>query len=317
VEERLRQSEERFRLIAENVADLISVLDLEGKRTYTSPSYKSILGDPELLRGTDSFQEIHPEDQEKIRRIFLETVRSGIGQRAEYRFLLEDGSIRHIESQGSVIRDENGNTNKVVVVSREVTERKLAELASKQAEEELKKNEARYRYLFEQNPVPMFIYELGSFSMLVVNDAFTAHYGYSKTEAVALRLNDLFPESEKNAIAEFSKQLRGQAFVGEWHHLKKDGTQIATETHSHEFSYGGRAARIAVITDITERKRAEEKNLRQLEELRRWQEVTLGREDRSRQLKHEVNELLIRLGETIRYPSEVRDAPKEQASGVL
>ena len=126
-EEALRQSEQQFRLISENVADLIAVLDLNGKRLYNSPSYGPILGDPRSLRGTDSFQEIHPEDREKIKRIFQETVKTGIGQRAEYRFLLKDGSIRSIESQGSVIRDDSGSASQVVVVSRDITEKKKLE----------------------------------------------------------------------------------------------------------------------------------------------------------------------------------------------
>ncbi|MBI1806986.1 MAG: PAS domain S-box protein [Ignavibacteria bacterium] len=126
-EEQLRQSEEQFRLITENVADLIAVLDLEGKRLYNSPSYKDVLDDPEKLRGTDSFQEIHSEDREKIKHIFHETVKTGIGQRAEYRFVKKDGTIRYIESQGSVIRDKEGNVSKVVVVSRDVTEKKKLE----------------------------------------------------------------------------------------------------------------------------------------------------------------------------------------------
>lgn len=126
-EERLRLSEEQFRLISENVADMIAVLDLDGKRLYNSPSYKSVLDDPDLLHGTDSFQEIHPEDREKIRHIFLETVRTGVGQRAEYRFITKDGSIRHIESQGSVIKNKDGKVSKVLVVSRDVTEKKKLE----------------------------------------------------------------------------------------------------------------------------------------------------------------------------------------------
>lgn len=125
--ENLRKSEEQFRLISENVADMITVIDLNGKRIYNSPSYKPILGDPQSLRGTDSFKEIHPEDQERIKSIFQETVKTGIGQRAEYRFLLKDGSIRSIESQGSVIRDKDGIITNVVVVSRDVTEKKQLE----------------------------------------------------------------------------------------------------------------------------------------------------------------------------------------------
>lgn len=126
-EDDLRKSEEQFRLITENIADMIAVLDLDGKRLYNSPSYKPILGELESLRGTDSFQEIHPEDRERIKEIFHETVKTGIGQRTEYRFLLKDGSIRFIESQGSTIRDNKGNVSQVVLVSRDVTGKKQLE----------------------------------------------------------------------------------------------------------------------------------------------------------------------------------------------
>lgn len=126
-EEKLRQSEEQFRLISENVSDMIAVLDLGGRRLYNSPSYKNLLGEPEMLRGTDSFLEIHPEDRERIRRVFSDTIATGTGQRAEYRFITRDGSIRHIESQGSVIKDRDGRPMQIVVVSRDITEKKKLE----------------------------------------------------------------------------------------------------------------------------------------------------------------------------------------------
>jgi PAS domain S-box-containing protein len=126
-EKHLRESEEEFRLISENVADMIVVLTPDGKRVYNNPSYTTILGDPAVLQGTESFQEIHPDDRERVRQIFLETVRTGVGQRTEYRFLLKDGSVRDIESQGSVIRGDDGKVLRVVVVSRDVTEQKKLE----------------------------------------------------------------------------------------------------------------------------------------------------------------------------------------------
>ena len=128
--------------------------------------------------------------------------------------------------------------------------------------------ESQYRYLFEKNPLPMLIYELGTLQMLGVNDAFLAHYGYRKEEALAMRLVDLYPENEKKPIADLSKKLRGRAYAGEWHHLKKDGTRITIEAYSHGISYEGRAARIAVVTDISKRIRAEE-DLQKSEELYR------------------------------------------------
>ncbi len=132
----------------------------------------------------------------------------------------------------------------------------------------LDSNESIYRYLFEKNPLPMLIYELETLHLLAVNDAFLAQYGYSKMEALALRLVDLYPENEKRPIADLSKKLRGRAYAGEWHHLKKDGTRITIEAYSHGISYEGRAARIAVVTDISKRIRVEE-DLQKSEELYR------------------------------------------------
>jgi len=126
-EARLREQEEQFRLIADNVADLIALVDVNGRRVYNSPSYRAILGDPEQMRGSDSFNEIHPDDRERVKEAFAATVRTGTGSRLEYRFLLRDGSVRHIESQASVVKDAAGAVAFVVVVSRDVTEKKLLE----------------------------------------------------------------------------------------------------------------------------------------------------------------------------------------------
>jgi PAS domain S-box-containing protein len=119
----LREQEEFFRLIAENMGDLVAVLDLGGRRLYNSPSYRSLFGDSEALRGSDSFAEIHPDDQERVRRVFRETVATGQGQRATFRFRLPDGELREMESQGGVIRGPDGVVKQVVVVARDVTER--------------------------------------------------------------------------------------------------------------------------------------------------------------------------------------------------
>lgn len=127
-EEDLRTQKEFFHMIAENVEDFIAVLDLEGRRLYNNPSYARLFGDVEALKGTDSFSEIHPDDRERIRQTFKETIELGIGMRTEFRFLLPNGDMRYMESCGGLINDSEGKPFRVVVVSRDITDRKLDEI---------------------------------------------------------------------------------------------------------------------------------------------------------------------------------------------
>jgi len=128
----------------------------------------------------------------------------------------------------------------------------------KQGEESLRESEARFRLLFERNPVPMLVYARNSLRLLALNEAFLHQYGYSLDEALAMQLPDLYPESEKSALIALLPQLHGHAYVGEWHHLHKDGTVVDIVAYSHDIDFNGQSARIAVLHDITERKRAED-----------------------------------------------------------
>ncbi len=116
---------ERFEFIANNVQDLIAVLDVRGNRLYNNKAYQDILGDPKTLRGTYAFDQIHQEDRDQVREVFDRTVSSGAGSRAEFRFVLPDGSMRHMESQGIPIVDMTGKVKEVVVVTHDVTTHKL------------------------------------------------------------------------------------------------------------------------------------------------------------------------------------------------
>lgn len=125
--ERLQAVEERFRLISENVSDLIAVLDLEARPVYSSPSYKYILGESASLSGADFFQQIHPDDRDKVKAALMEIIGTGGRRHVEHRFVTQDGANRHVESQVSVIHDLQGAITNVVVVSRDVTEKRLLE----------------------------------------------------------------------------------------------------------------------------------------------------------------------------------------------
>jgi diguanylate cyclase (GGDEF)-like protein/PAS domain S-box-containing protein len=126
-EEALREQKEFFHLIAENIGDFIAVLDRDGKRLYTSPSYRKFFAPSSDMHGTDSFNEIHPDDQERVKQVFRETVQTGIGRRIDYRMLMADGSVRELESVASVIKDRKGQVERVVLVAHDITERKQME----------------------------------------------------------------------------------------------------------------------------------------------------------------------------------------------
>jgi diguanylate cyclase (GGDEF)-like protein/PAS domain S-box-containing protein len=123
-------------LVLDHMSDLVAMLDTEGRRIYNSPSYRAVFGDRELA-GTDSFREIHPEDRERVQRVFRETVATGVGQEEPVMGALPDGSVRYIESQGDVIKDAAGRVTHVVVVARDITERKNFERALEETNRQL------------------------------------------------------------------------------------------------------------------------------------------------------------------------------------
>jgi diguanylate cyclase (GGDEF)-like protein/PAS domain S-box-containing protein len=123
-----KQREELFRIVTENAADMIALVDVKGRRLYNSPAYKRILGYSAAELGeTSSFEQIHPDDRFKVLEAAREARSTGVGRKLDYRIRHKDGTWRVLESMASTIRDEKGEVVKLVIVNRDVTERKRAE----------------------------------------------------------------------------------------------------------------------------------------------------------------------------------------------
>ena len=139
IRRQLTEQEEMFRLITENADDLITVIDLDGRRLYTSPGYSKIFGySADELVGTPIDEQIHPDDREAIHTVRLETFEKGSAPRQEYRFRQKDGEWHTLESNASPVRNQKGEIEKIVVVSRDITDRKLAEQMLRQRDDQLR-----------------------------------------------------------------------------------------------------------------------------------------------------------------------------------
>ncbi len=126
-----RQLSERnqlFQIITENAADMIAVVDAEGRRLYNSPAYERVLGyTQQELRETRGVDQIHPDDRERVRAAAERARLTGRGERLEYRIRHKDGSWRILESTASTARNEKGEIERLVIVNRDISDRKRAE----------------------------------------------------------------------------------------------------------------------------------------------------------------------------------------------
>ncbi|HYJ89764.1 MAG TPA: PAS domain S-box protein [Pyrinomonadaceae bacterium] len=140
-----------------------------------------------------------------------------------------------------------------------ISERKLLGSKAREAGE-------RYEKLFQNNPFPMWIYDLETLRFLAVNEAATVVYGYSSDEFLKMTVKDIRPEEEIPALLDDLGKTDPQATQGPalWKHRRRDGAVIDVEITSDGLLYEGRSARRVLANDVTERLRAE-KELRDSE----------------------------------------------------
>ncbi|ARU62735.1 hypothetical protein CBW65_18505 [Tumebacillus avium] len=128
MEEALRQSEAKYRLITENMSDLIGVSNRDGLLEYASPSFKTLTGfGPEMLEGKQGFPLLHPDDGREMAKHILKVLRDKEPFQTQFRTLRTDGHYLLIEGHGAPVLNEEGEVDAVVIVGRDITERERTE----------------------------------------------------------------------------------------------------------------------------------------------------------------------------------------------
>lgn len=246
-EEELHRRDALLRQIMENVEDLIAVVDFDGKRMLCSPSYLKLFGEAAPVTGSNILSEVHPDDKKRVQITFRQTVATSVGRRVEYRVVLADGSLRYMEAQGSVIR-HNGHERYVLWVSHDITEHKFAE--AKILEQAALLDEAHDAICVNDLDQHILFWNRGAERM----------YGWTSNEAIGRNANDLLFQSDI-ALAAVKTLIQRGEWRGELRQMTRSGKEIIVESRWTLITeQKGTAKSILVInTDITQRKKAEEK----------------------------------------------------------
>ncbi len=241
-----------FRQIVETADEGVWLIDAAGCTRYANRRLAEILGaDAAELIGRPVADFLHPD--ERAGAAFLrEAARDGASQRLERRLLRTDGTPVWALLSISPYRDEAGRASGALAMVTDITERK-------RWEERLAADGTRFRYLFEQNPHPMWVYDSESLRFLEVNEAAIELYGFSRDEFLRMTILDIRTPQEAQRLRDLLPNLPRSGFFqsGVWEHRARDGRQIHVEIASSHMDHQGRHAVIVAAHDILERMRAE------------------------------------------------------------
>ncbi|MGD0920158.1 MAG: PAS domain S-box protein [Terriglobia bacterium] len=255
-EEALRTSEERSRIVAASISDLIYEWDLKDKVDWYG-DVDSLMGYPaggfpRTLNGWAAA--LHPEDKERV-WVAVENQLKGVAPYdfEEYRIAEKDGGWRWWSARGTVLRDEQGQPRSWIGAVTDITERK-------RAEETLRESEERFRGLFQGAAEGILVANLETKKFVYANPAVCRMLGYTEEELVHMGVSDIHPPQDlERVVAEFMAQVRGEkTLASALPCLRKDGTTIYADINASRLVVDGEDCSVGFFTDITARRRAEE-----------------------------------------------------------
>jgi PAS domain S-box-containing protein len=281
IRRQLLEREELFHLISDNAADMIAVVDMHGKRIFNSLSYKRVLGySPEELQASEAFEQIHPEDRERVKKAAENARVTGIGTTLEYRIRHKSGAWLVLESTSSVIRNDRGEPEKLIIVNRDVSERK-------RAEEALRRSEIGFRSVVEDAPYGIYQTRADG-RFLQVNPALQRMLGYERMDELLAKdlPSEIFRHSGEyqRLIHLLTRSEEIKDVEMEW--KRKDGTWITVRCSGRRVDdVKSVAAYFEVFAEDVTEKRVLEKQLRMAQKMEAIGRLSGG-------IAHDFNNLL-------------------------
>jgi PAS domain S-box-containing protein len=268
VEEALRESEEKYRLLAENVTDVIWVMNTDLRFTYVSPSVTRLRGyTVEEAMGQTVKQVLTPASLEVVRDIIAaEQAIEQMEQKDLTRSLTleveqtcKDGSTVWTEVTLTFLRDSDGRPIDLLGITRDISERK-------RAEEALRESEDRHRAMFEQAADSIVLIDAETGELVQFNDRAHQALGYTREEFERLKIPDFEVIQPAEEVAKhIEKIVKEGADTFETKQRTKSGEIRDIQVSSRAVTLGGRHFIQGIWRDITERKRVEDA-LRESEE---------------------------------------------------
>lgn len=231
---------------------------------------------------------VHPDDKEKVETAFLNSLNNTLLNILEHRIVTNEGNIKHVEERWRISHNEKGKAVRAIGTCQDISERI-------KAEEALKESEKKYKHLFENNPMPMFLFDFETLKIIDVNEETLIKYGYSRDEFLNLTIKELRPMEDIPLIeAEVkSEEAYGQIHKKVWRHKKKNGEIFFVKISAHLIDYEGRRVSLVMLEDITEKLKAETEiitSYNQLQELTAHLQVI--REEERTRIAREIHDEL-------------------------
>lgn len=253
----------KFRTVADFTYDWELWIDPGGHYQYCSPACERITG-----RSVDAFLDnprlliemTHPDDRAHMETHQLMDLELKNSCMFVFRIVWPDGQVRWLEHVCQPVFGKTGEFLGRRASNRDATERIQAEAA-------LQESERRYHFLFDNNPMPMWIFAENSRRFLEVNGRAVEHYGFTREEFSRMTLNDMRPAEGIQELDQVIANSPDGIISGGVRHKKKDGTLINVIISTMPMEYKSTAARIVLIQDVTEQKRAEEEKEGQMRNL--------------------------------------------------